>query len=124
MSSGKFSRAKYAADYGDGSNIHPIRVQPETLAFTVDGTANSSPAGATTSPISARATGGKRTLGLNARTVSFAFSSAVPDGYEPGEPLRLPVLNKTLWGKIGKGAVGTYLGESIEVLGRSAETAG
>ena len=119
MSAGAFSRSRYAADSGE---IHPIRVQPETLALTLGGTANAAPAGAVTSSISAKVSGGRRNLGLKARMVSLAFTGAVPDGYEPDSVTRVPILTPALFTAIGRGTTGTYLGVGVEVLGKSSES--
>lgn len=126
MSSGSFVVTKYAAAYGSGTNIHPIRVQPETLALSItiggSAVANTAPAGALTSPISARVSSGKRTLGLNAFTVGIKFSGPTPTGYSANQRINLPCLNSAIRAAT-KGATGTYLGASIVVVGTSPERA-
>jgi len=119
MSAGRFTTSRYEADYDD--LIHPIRVQPETLALTIATVANAPPAGAVTNRIRAKVGKGKREIGLGARMVTVAFTGTVPDGYS-GDPIRLPVLSRALADVIVGGATGTYLGAPIVVVGEmSAE---
>lgn len=119
MSAGGFDRGRYTADNGD---IHPIRIQPETAALTLGGTANAIPSGATTSGISAKVSGGRRQLGLTARTVTLTWTGAVPDGYEPDGLIRVPILQPALYTAIARGTTGTYLGSAVEVVGKSPES--
>lgn len=122
MSSGSFTITKYAASYGDGDEIHPIRVQPETLTATIDGTANSAPAGAQTNPIQARVSGGKRQIGLLARYVTLqAPASNQPDNYQAGGITRIPALTEAFYNKATKGASCTYLTKTYTVVSRSRE---
>lgn len=120
MSSGSFARSKYADDSGV---VHPIRIQPETLALTIGGTANAAPAGnIAAGVVSAKVSGSSRSLGLTARKVRFQFSGAVPDGYKPASTISLPWLVQSTFGAISPNATGTYLGQPIIVLGKSGET--
>lgn len=89
MSEGAFTNTKYQASYA--AIIHPIRVQEETLAATLDGVANAAPAGAINNPVSARVGKSRRTLGLGARMVTLEFTAAPPAGYT-GDPVRIPAL--------------------------------
>lgn len=127
MSAGSFVTSRYAASYGAGDQIHPIRIQPETLALslTVGGTPvlNNPPVGALTNPISARVSASKRSLGLSAYTISFRFTATPPTGYAVNQRLTLPILNQTLRSQITKGTLGEYLGVAIEVTGTSPEKA-
>lgn len=119
MSAGSFVRSRYADDAGV---VHPIRVQPETLALTIGGTANAAPAGAIgAGQVSAKVSGSSRSLGLTARKVRVTFSGAVPDGYKAGSVITLPWLVNTTFGAISPNATGTYLGQPILVLGKSGE---
>lgn len=118
MSAGNFARSRYESDTGE---IHPIRVQPETISANV-GAANAAPAGAVTSPISARVSGSNRTLGLVARRVRLAFTAAVPDGYAEDSVLSIPVLTPTAYAAAITGATGTYLGSPVVVVGRTPES--
>lgn len=121
MSAGNFLRANYSADAG---TVHPIRIQPETAALVINGVTNAVPAGPIDSPISAKVSGGRRGIGLKARTVTIAFSPTAPTGYETDEPITLPVLQQSVWNGIGKGQTGTYLASPIVVLYKSPERVG
>lgn len=120
MSAGAYVRSRYEADAG---TIHPIRVQPETLAMTLGGSTNAAPAGTVTSPISARVSGGRRQIGLTARKVTIAFVPGdVPAGYLEGSSYQLPWLDPTTFDALAAGATGIYLGAAIELVGKSAES--
>lgn len=119
MSAGSFVDSTY--EMNDG-NIVAIRVQPETLTLDIDG-ANAPPIGAVSiGDLSAKVSGSKRAKGVNARTVTVEFTSTVPDGYEPGGIIRLPILTPAQFVSINKRQAGTYLGNPIRVAGKSAET--
>lgn len=127
MSAGRFSRTRYQASYATGA-IHPIRLQPETIAFaTVGGTpqANDPPGGAITNPISALATLGMRARGLRPRSVNIilAEGSTPPTGYAPGATARIPILQESLFDNLNAGDEVSYLGTTWEVVGRSPEEA-
>lgn len=119
MSTGRFFRGRYEANNGD---IHPIRIQPETLTLTVGGVANSLPAGAITRGNSAKVSGGSREFGLSARTVRFVWTGAVPEGYDPNGTLSLPILVEDVWEDILTGQEVSYQGGTGVVVGKSAET--
>lgn len=121
MSAGGFARSRYAADSDD---IHPIRVQPETLSLTVGGVANAAPAGAVTSPISAKVSKGNRGVGLKPRTVTIVFTGTAPTGYKADSPITLPLLTEAAYDAASKGATGSYLGGAIEVISKSPERVG
>lgn len=117
MSSGAFVIAGYSTDNAD---IVPIRVQPETLAATL-GTANAS-AGATFAAgfPSAQVSKGKRTIGINARTVSIRLTAEL-EGYKPDSILRVPVMTQARWAALSKGSTVTYQGTAGVVVGKSPE---
>jgi hypothetical protein len=96
MSQGAFEIRKYACQATGTS--HPIRVQPETLAITLDGTANAEPAGDAVLP-SAQVSQSKRSLGINARTITFKFpEGGAPTGYKELSPITVPWLqNNTVF---------------------------
>jgi len=128
MSAGAFITARYPAQYGAGTQIHPIRVQPETLTLsvTIGGAAvtNSQAAGAVNNPISAVVSRSKRGRGLIPRSITFRFTGTPPTGYKAGSTLSLPALNSALTGA-PNGATGTYTvgatASPIEVVGVSPE---
>lgn len=121
MSAGAFSRSRYQASY-TGTPIHPIRVQPESIAASIGGVVNNPPAGVASNPISARVSGGKRTLGLTARKVIIAAPTvSPPTGYLPGGKTVIPALTETFYNAAIKGATCTYLGAAFVVVSRSVE---
>jgi hypothetical protein len=126
MSQGAFVASRYAADYGTGTQIHPVRVQPETLqlSLTIGGTAvlNTAPIGAATSPISATITRSRRSLGLNTAKIAFKFTGTPPTGYSANQRLVLPALNKPIRAATF-GTVGTYLGAAVQVISVLPEAA-
>lgn len=122
MSAGKFARLKYEASY-DSTQIHPIRVQPETRDAVIGGTQNFPPSGAATNPISAVVSGSKRTKGLTPRKVTLEFSGEVPTGYAEGAQVTIPCLSVAFYVKcLVTGATGTYLGKPVSVVSTSAES--
>lgn len=118
MSAGEFSRAFYELDNG---NIAPIRVQPETLAATFEGTVNASAAGPATTDCFAQARKSKRSYGIGARTVSIEWTAAAPDGYDARGSLTIPVLLPATFDGITIFSTGTYLGAGFTVIGKSGE---
>lgn len=122
MSAGAFTITKYAASYGDGTSIHPIRVQPETLTATIGGTANAAPTGDVNNPIQCRVSGGKRQIGLQARYITLQFpATGQPTTYQGGSTTRIPALTETFYNLATKGAVITYLTVACQVVSRSRE---
>lgn len=122
MSTGKFEKHFYLSN--KTGLVHPIRVQPETLTLNVGGVANASAAGPATSPISAQVSQSKRSLGLNARTVTIKFPTTAPTGYKVDSPITLPWLNGTAdFDAFAAGDSVSYLGGTGEVVGTTAETA-
>ena len=90
MSAGSFLISKYLNDAG---NVQPIRVQPETLAAAIGATTNAAPAGALTAgqPL-ARVSGGKRRIGIKARSVAVRFGATPPTGYLANSAQRIAAL--------------------------------
>lgn len=120
MSAGVFNRSSYLST--ETGEVHPIRVQSETEALTIAGVGNIRPATPITSPISARVSGSRRTLGLSARRVRIAWTEAPPDGYKPAGVITLPWLDAATFPNLVAGLEGTYLGASVVVVGKSPET--
>lgn len=109
--------AKYETDDG---TVYNIRVQPETVSASI-GSPNAAPAGAVTGKGTVRVNAGNREFGIKARSVSLIWTGSVPDGYEPGSPVRIPILTKTVFDGIVKGTTGTYLSSPVKVVGKSPE---
>lgn len=124
MSAGSFVRSRYEANYADPAPIHPIRVQPETLAATIGGTANAAPTDAVSNPISASVSRGKREKGLKPRTLTIQFpATGQPTGYKASGTTIIVALTLAFWNLGVPGATITYLGVECTVIGRSAEEA-
>lgn len=120
MSAGDFQRSFYGLDTGNGGGVARIRVQPETIAASIESTANAAPAGPATVPTSAQVSAGNREIGIKARTVTLDWTGAPPDGYS-GDPVTIPVLQEATFAAWVLGGTGTYLGAGVEVIGRSPE---
>lgn len=121
MSAGAFETAFYGLSAENGGFTIRCRVQPETLAAEIGGTANAGAAGPADAPGSATISQGRRSAGVNMRYVTLGFTGAAPAGYS-GDPVRIPVLTPATFAAWTLGATGTYLGAAVEVLGRVGET--
>ena len=120
MSAGAFSDSFYESN--ELGSVHPIRVQPETLALTLGGQANAAPDGASAIGPSAQVSRGKRSIGINARTVTIELTAAL-SGYLAGSKITLPWLDATTFSAITpKVTTGTYLATACKVVGKSPET--
>lgn len=128
MSAGRFSRTRYEASYLDSNPIHPVRVQPETLALASQGdpvVTNSAPTGSISNPISALVTLGKRARGLRPRSISIQLKDGEtpPTGYVAGSIARVPLLREVMYNAVNVGDDVTYLGVDWQVIGKSPEEA-
>lgn len=121
MSAGTFSTSVYSCN--TLGSIHRIRIQPETLAASLGGTANAAPSGTAVLP-SAQVSKSKRAIGINARTITIKFEAGdEPDGYKPDSPITIPWLQNNsafLTAVPGVTAV-TYLTAPAVLVGTSAE---
>lgn len=118
MSAGAFVISRYEANNGD---IFPIRIQPETLALTLGGTANSAPTDPVDQSIFARTGGGRRRYGRQARQVRIRFTAAPPTGYAAGSVITLPALTPEFFNSLTPDSTGTYLGAAVRLVGTSSE---
>lgn len=98
MSAGPFQIAGYEASYD--SLVHPIKVQPETLAATFDGTANAEPAAADQTLLFVQRQKGPTAYGIGARGVRVAITDVADSDYKPGTSLFIPVLDESVWSAI------------------------
>lgn len=114
MSSGAFDNSFYTSDSGA---VYNIRVQPETLSFSAQGT----PATAATAEPSAIANGSRRRIGVNARSVRLEWTATPPAGYKADSVVKVPILTLAAYTPIKKGDTVTYLGASARVLGKTPE---
>jgi len=122
MSAGAFVYSTYAANYGAGASIHPIKVQPETIAATI-GAAGNDDGGTLNNPISARVSGSRRGLGLFARLIRARLTGTAPDGYSANSVISIPALNVAFFTAAVKGAELDYLGTTWEITGTTVEEA-
>lgn len=119
MSAGAFVNTFYETDLG---TIVPIKLQPETLTASFDGTANA--AGGTTAEPgypSAQVSKSKRAIGINARTVSIKIDTPAT-GYLDNTLVRIPVLDLTVFNGITKFSPATCAAGSGQVVGKSPES--
>lgn len=116
MSAGAFTVSRYESDSGD---IHPIRVQPETItAFN-----NEAPAGAVSSDISAVVSLTRRQRGLRPRYISVKFTADPPTNYAAGTVYRIPILKASVYDGLNIGGTGTYLATACVIVGKEGERA-
>lgn len=118
MSSGAFTISKYETDDGE---IHPIRIQPETLALQLGSTANAAPSGSVTDNQRVKVTKGAREYGIGARTVTITFGATPPTDYRPYAYITLPVLQQSVWDAITDGSAVTYQGTAGTVSYKTDE---
>ena len=117
MSAGNFISTIYSDAEG---RFYRIRLQPETLALTIATVPNAAGAGPVDQPVSARARGSRRSIGVTARKVALRFTSTLPTGYS-GDPVEVPVLTPAAFAAYLPGLTGTYLGSDVEVISRTNE---
>jgi len=118
MSAGAFEIGRYI---NNDAVVFGCRPQPETKALVIATITNAYPVGAVTAPVQARLSGGKRRIGMTARTVTLNFTGAPPAGYSAGRSIRVPCFAQAIYNAATFGAVGTYLGAAVAVVGRSPE---
>jgi hypothetical protein len=121
MSTGAFVASKYTDSLN--GNIHPIRVQPETLTLTIGGQANAAPAGAINSALRAFSSSRRRRGAVCARKVGLVVTAGGDNEYEVGSILYVPVLQPTTLATYldPPDQTGTYNGASVRVVGSSGE---
>lgn len=118
MSAGIFVNSKYESNSG---RVYFVKVQPETEALILGGTANAAPAGAIDQEVTASARGGERKNGISCRRVALTWTGTIPDGYFPNGRLEVPILTPALFSAVSRGTTGTYLGSPVEVVGKISE---
>lgn len=119
MSSGPFITSTYETNRGE---LHPVKVQPETITLVLGGNANAANPGDRTSNIRARVTGSRRGYGVFCRTVSIKFADgSAPAGYKQDSVIRVPWLSPDGYEELGDGDTGLYLGVACVYVGKSPE---
>lgn len=123
MSAGAFINSKYAADYGDGTAIHPIRIQPELLDVDFDPLSNIEPDGDINNPISAVSSLGRRQKGLKPRQVvlKVPVNGSAPTGYLANSVTVVTVLRPNVFAAIQVGSEAQYLGFTWVVVSKYPE---
>lgn len=125
MSAGAFVPGIYTTDTGTPVNIS---VQPETKTLTLNAVTNTDGTGPLQPGLpSAKVSGSRRSIGINARKVRVRFTGAIPPGYLGTTGIiTLPVLTKTAFDAYAKQQTGTYtLGTTaydVEFVGKTPET--
>lgn len=113
---GSYVRARYETDSGQ---IHPCRVQPESIIATI----NPLPAGQVTNEGSVNMTPSRRRNGISARYVTLTWNEGAtpPTGYKPGGFLRLSILTPTAYQSLVTGQTFQYQGSTVVVVGKNPE---
>jgi hypothetical protein len=124
MSAGATILAVYDSDGGNSFNI---RVQPDTLTLTIATVANASGTGTPAPGLpSAKTSGGRRSIGVNARLIRVRFTGTLPPGYKMDGIIALPVLQPSIFNGYAKGQTGTYTLNTTDydviVVGKTPET--
>ena len=123
MSAGSFLRTRYQASY-DTSEIHPIRIQPETAAMAEEGAptnTNDAPSGSVTNPISAVVSNSRRSLGLTPRKFNLQLTGTAPTGYVVGSTVAVPILTEAFYNSIAVNDEVTYLSTTWQVVSKTPE---
>jgi hypothetical protein len=119
MSAGVFEFGKYEAE---DLKIWSVRMQPETKAFTSASAANDYAIGSITQGVGRLKTRkSPKALGLHPRTVTVAFGSDVPTGYEANAIEKIVVFTKAAYDAYLVGNSGTYLGKAVTIVGKFPE---
>lgn len=119
MSAGAFLNSFYSSN--KLGTVHPIRVQPETVGLILGGTANAAPSGTGAIGPSAQVSQSKKSLGINARTVTVKLTATLT-GYVAGARIVVPWLDDSTFDAITpKVTTGTYLATAVIVVGTSDE---
>ena len=118
MSAGVFETGRYASN--ETGLTHGIRVQPETKALTINSVANDYSAVTTLTKPNAQVGKGKRSVGINCRTVTIQLTTALT-GYKAGSNIVLPWFVESTYNAIARDQTGTYLATACKVVGKSPE---
>lgn len=113
MSAGEMLYTRYTDDNG---NIHPIRVQPETVTPWNPDVEQP----ATVGFGRVRISGSRRGIGTFARTVTLRAQTS-PAGYRARSVTTLPVFTFEAWSALAADAEVAYLGQTWNVVGKRQE---
>ena len=118
MSAGAFINSLYQTDQGE---VAPIKIQPETLSFSIGSETNVAATGPATSRMFVKISKGNREYGCRPRKIVVKFTGTVPTGYKADQTYAIPALTPAIFGAAIPTAVGSYLGEAVEVVSTRAE---
>lgn len=120
MSTGAFIFSRYRSWYT--TDVHPIRIQPETLTLTIGTTSNAAPTAAVDNNQRVVVSGGRR-IGIRPRKLGVRITDGGENDYLVGSVIYVPWLNDATFFTVAAqaGATGTYNGAQVEVIGNSPE---
>lgn len=119
MSAGGFTTTIYEANAG---TFHNMRVQPETLAATIGGTANAAAAGPVDSPFFAKVSKASTEYGLAPRFGVIRWDDdSAPTGYLESGTVAIPIMTRTLFDAASIGDAVAYNGGTGILVGKRAE---
>lgn len=126
MSAGNFVVTKYEASYASGQ-IHPIKVQEETLAMVQDSEGvtdanNDPPSGSVNNPISALVNLNRGARGLRPRYIVASWNAAKPTGYT-GDTVKIPILTPANFNNLAVGEIISYQGTTAIIVAKEPERA-
>lgn len=121
MSTGAFVASRY--ENGINGDIHPIRIQPETLALTIGVEQNTAPAGAANSELRAFSGSRNRRGAVNPRKIGLEITAGGENDYLVGSIVYVPILRPAAFANMILPAdqTGTYNGATVRVVGSSPE---
>lgn len=117
MAIGAFLTAKYVDNAGE---TRGIRVKTATTTLVLGGETNDQGTGTTITPPRAKVSGGRRTYGVHARTVTVRLTAAGASG-AIGSIIRVPWFKQTAFDGLANDTTGTYNGSACILVGKSPE---
>ena len=123
MATGARIVSRYETSSENGGVISPFTTVQATLDAEIDDVTNDPPEDPVNNRGSATVSQGRRTAGINVRTVTLKFTGTLPAGYVANSRVRIPVLTPATYAAWAvRGKTGTYRGSAVEVTGFSGET--
>lgn len=117
MAIGAFITAKYEDNAGD---TRAIRVKQATIDLAFGSVTNAQGTGTTFTKPRAKVSGGRRSLGVHARTVTVKLTEVGASG-EIGSLIRVPWFKRSTFDDLVENTVGSYNGSDCELIGKSEE---
>lgn len=106
----------------DSADIHLGRLDENTVALNIGGTAQPQPAGPATSPFWYKVSRAKNEYGLRPRYISVCFTTTAPNSLELGEVYDVVVLTAATFNALTVKGLVTYQGEEAEIQGKTPES--